>query len=236
MSANNIVAASFTGAEDSVDPAELARVSARWPQAEWAVLILDEREGSGRNPSQAWRLLFLDALEGRGRTAAHLCGVSAFERLLSGGPWPELARYGRVQANINARSAHFGKEQVFEVWRRLAADSGGLIIQLHAGVEAWAAEFLAKAEPGARVEALFDESKGRGALPVAWRESLPGIPCGYAGGLSPENVAAQMPAIARAARALGCWIDMETGVRTGERFDLAKCVQVLERARPWIAG
>lgn len=233
---------SLTGAEDSVDPRELARLSREHPRTEWAILAMAEAEGIGRNPSAAWRGRFLDAMGEvpAARSAIHLCGVELFERVLARGPWEELSRCSRVQANLNARGEPFGRSEALAIWSALAEGTRGLVIQLHAGVEGWAREFLEAAGPSIRgkVELLFDESKGRGAAPEAWRGAVPGVRCGWAGGLGPGSLAGHLPAIAMAAAeaAPGSWIDMESALRTGGLFDLAKCARAIELARPWLQG
>lgn len=227
---------SLTGAEDSVDPVALAQLGKEHPHAEWALLYVQEREGQGRNPSQAWRERFLSEMESSGgRSALHLCARQSFERLLSEGVWDELKRYSRIQANLNSRGDFFDKDQAFKIWDALAGGTGGLIIQLHDAVEPWASEWMQKRGLDPLVTVLFDESKGRGKMPGVWRSKLEGIGCGYAGGLGPENIAEQMPAIVAAAGAPGCWIDMETRLRTDGLFDLDKCRLVLESAAPWLA-
>jgi hypothetical protein len=73
---------------------------------------------------------------------------------------------------------------------------------------------------------LFDESKGRGVVSDAW----PAPPCsdtrfGYAGGLGPHNIGAQLHAIG-ASVAEGCghghpiWVDMESGCARRTRATL----------------
>lgn len=217
---------SLTGAEDSVNPLDLIALSREFPFVEWALLLYPEREGEGRNPSAAWRERFLSQIQGRGRCAAHLCGKRAFERLLSEGVWPELLAYDRIQANINARANDFTEDQVLRAWEILERDSQGLIIQTHSAVEALARSFLASAPRRAGV--LFDESKGRGTLPLAWPKSWPGVSCGYAGGLGPASLPANLPLILNALQGAECWIDMESSLRTDDRFDLSKARQVLE--------
>lgn len=235
MTKSHLSRVSLTGAEDSVEPGRLFDLSASYPEVEWALLATLEHEGSGRNPSQAWREFFLDGAQQVGaRTALHLCGKDAFERVLSEPCWHELARYGRVQANLNSRSETFDKAQAMRIWDKIANTAKVLIIQLHERSESWAMEFLSGAGRGACVEVLFDESKGRGVSPEAWRDSLPGVACGYAGGLGPQNVGEQLPLIMRAAHEPGCWIDMETNIRTGNFLDVDKCRSVLERAAPFI--
>lgn len=226
---------SLTGAEDSVDPVALAELGKRHRHAEWALLYVQEREGKGRNPSKAWRERFLAEMESSdGRSALHLCAQQSFERLLAEGVWDELRRYSRIQANLNSRGDFFSKDQSFKIWDALAGGTGGLIIQYHEAVEPWADEWMNMRGPDPKVTVLFDESKGRGKMPGGWRAKLAGVDCGYAGGLGYENVAEQMPSIAAAAGASGCWIDMETRLRTDGLFDLSKCLLVLEAAAPWL--
>ncbi len=77
-------------------------------------------------------------------------------------------------------------------------------------------------------EILFDESGGTGTLPHAWKPPFATTRCGYAGGLSPDNIASHIGDIRTAARkAPDIWIDMETGVRTDDAFDLEKVTRVM---------
>lgn len=73
--------------------------------------------------------------------------------------------------------------------------------------------------PHQNLQFLQDNSGGRGVLPSYWsRPPETDQFVGYAGGLKPENVAdavKHMPAA-------NFWIDMETGVRTDDWFDLDK--------------
>lgn len=90
---------------------------------------------------------------------------------------------------------------------------------------------------------LFDISGGAGILPDAWptahtyRMSIgqEGY-FGYAGGIGPENIAEQLPKIARAAWPFPYWIDMETRVRSeGDRvFDPLKVVQCLDASQEFM--
>jgi phosphoribosylanthranilate isomerase len=82
---------------------------------------------------------------------------------------------------------------------------------------------------------LFDESAGRGISPDSWDAPLPGHFCGYAGGMNPDNVEANIKMIEKVAAGHTTWIDMESGVRTNDRFDLGKMRKVLEVTKPYIA-
>ena len=84
-----------------------------------------------------------------------------------------------------------------------------------------------------RLHVLMDASRGTGVVPETWGapSSLAQTFCGYAGGLGPDNiatVAAQLNA-----RGLPYWLDMESGIRTDNQFDLAKARAVLEQTAPF---
>jgi hypothetical protein len=51
----------ITGADDQVDPRELAMLSAEFPFVEWGILMSESRAGTSRYPGQTW-MLHLDDL------------------------------------------------------------------------------------------------------------------------------------------------------------------------------
>jgi hypothetical protein len=83
---------------------------------------------------------------------------------------------------------------------------------------------------GVNCSTLFDMSHGAGVLPKEWLVPVDGVRCGYAGGLSPENVVEQIKLIESKVGDYELWIDMETQIRSNadQQFDLAKVVSVLE--------
>jgi len=232
---------SLTGADDLVTPEALATLSAQYPFAEWAILYFPEKDGTPRNPSAPWREKFL-ALD-LPYTAAHLCGTRVFHALLD----PELAdsvisdlsRYRRIQLNINARRPEFADDEVLAIYRKLHQAGLRLILQLHAASESVIEKFLRDVadedvEGLKRVDILFDASKGTGQRPDAWPAPHRfKLFCGYAGGLGPEVLEAELPKIkaavaqAQSQRDLPFWIDMESGIRTENAFDLEKAERVL---------
>lgn len=227
---------SLTGADDCVAPGALAALSAQYPFVEWAILYFPEKEDTPRNPSALWRENFLSL--GLPYTAAHLCGTQVFRELLTPGAAEariaDLSRYRRIQLNINARRPEFIDGEVLTIYRKLHGAGLRLILQHHAASEQVIDRFLydLDEEGMKRVDILFDASKGTGQRPDAWPEPHRfNLFCGYAGGLGPDVLATELQkikaAVARSKRDLPYWIDMETGVRTGNAFDLTKAEQVL---------
>jgi len=232
---------SLTGADDHVSPESLAAISVQYPLVEWAILVFPEKEGTPRNPSAQWREKFLSL--GLPHTAAHLCGAQIYRDLLSPetsqSRIDELSRYGRIQININARSRHFTDEEVLAIYRKLLDAGLHLILQHHDGSWRIIQRFVAETSQDSlsRIDILYDASKGTGQRPEFWppMSTVGSTPlfCGYAGGLGPDVLPEELPRIREAATAwrdLPFWIDMESGVRTNNEFDLAKAKTVLSIA------
>jgi phosphoribosylanthranilate isomerase len=91
---------------------------------------------------------------------------------------------------------------------------------------------------GLNIAALYDLSHGGGVLPETWSHPLAktAIPCGFAGGLSPENVASQIAKIQVVMGDANFWIDAETHLRSDgdKQFDLVKVRSFLEAAKPYV--
>jgi hypothetical protein len=77
-------------------------------------------------------------------------------------------------------------------------------------------------------------------LPETWEHPLlkTKIPCGFEGGLSPENAAQQIEKIMKVAGEVPFWIDAETHLRTDDlrQFDLAKVILFLEAVKPYVTS
>lgn len=232
---------SLTGADDNVSPADLVIISAKYQSVppEWAILYFPEKQGTQRNPSAPWREEFL--AQPLPFTAVHLCGSQVFRDILDPNTAPaivaDLRRYGRIQLNINARRPEFSDDEVLTVYWTLFDAGIRLILQYHDGSKSIIERFLMDLSPEevSRVDILFDGSKGKGQRPGSWPSLLeigPREPCcGYAGGLGPEVVSTELMKITVAAvpSSRPFWIDMESGIRTDNEFDLVKVDSVLQQ-------
>ena len=77
------------------------------------------------------------------------------------------------------------------------------------------------------ITALLDASGGEGINTPLEPLNLP-HKIGYAGGFNADNVADKLTFLLTSERVGDFWIDMESGVRTDDWFDLNKVVKVLE--------
>lgn len=230
----------MTGADDRTDPDRLLELSSKYPFVEWGVLIGSHT--GPRFPSVAWIHRLVEVREQRVsnmRLSLHVCGKFLREIARDGksslGEYlgPQLAAFNRVQLNWH------GEQQAPNVGRNVFAAF------CHLGLSGWDPqlifqldgvndEFWRACELRFSVSGLFDRSHGAGVAPGEWPEGSVEIPCGWAGGLGPDNLAEEIPRIdAKARKTRRYWIDMETKVRTNEEFDLVKVATCLEIAAPF---
>lgn len=223
---------SMTGADDDVNPAELLALSRAFPFVEWAVLLMPSRAGTPRFPTLSWIDGFIE-MHRAGNTAMHLCedaltGFSAGDHAVLG----LVEQFKRIQLNFKFGDID-GKYDIGELVERVRAmPRQQFIIQYAEDKKNLLPLF--KNIPNCAV--LYDASAGRGVAPEKWDAPIDGFFCGYAGGLNPDNVAHHLGLISTAAAGHTTWIDMESGIRTNDRFDLKKVRSVLETAAPFAAA
>lgn len=231
----------LTGADDSVTPEDLFKLSKRYPFVEWGILLSRNSVGQKRFPSKKW----LDNLTKKRRFvereinfSAHLCGGYVREILKGnlGFIYNEITPatwrlFQRVQINTHGQlheyttdgiatfiETYYTKEFIFQY------------DDVNTGIFREAGKYM-------ETSFLFDLSHGAGVLPEEWPEPIEGRQCGYAGGLGPDNVEEQIKMISKKVPAnYELWIDMETKIRdrNDTEFSLKKCDKVLKICKPYI--
>lgn len=227
----------LTGADDSVEHADLLKLGARFPQAEWAVLVSSSRKFTPRYPSGSWMWELMNECGRRIRLAAHLCGDDA-RRIFSGdcgwlNGWNNT--FQRIQ--LNGYSSTRSTADLYIVRAAIENPQLKFILQVSNAAALERAIELSYVVPN--VEALFDLSGGRG-IPLTEYPPPPGkLRLGYAGGIGLHNLEEVLGKISAMPSMLGdTWVDMESSLRSGtagERFDLAKCEEVLKKAEQFAA-
>lgn len=226
----------ITGADDSIAPEALLGLKEQFPFVEWGLLLSESHEGSPRYPSLAW-LQSLSRHAAQLQLAGHLCG--RWMRDACAGAWsfkwerPALwPMFDRLQLNFHSQGHRIDAQRFVPALVSEAADKQ-VIFQLADVNNDWLERAVAR---GANVAGLFDASGGTGRLPQQWPVPNRGW-MGYAGGLSPQNVAEQLRRIETVAGEADIWIDVETRVRSSHdrQFDLEKVEKFLAAASPWVA-
>jgi hypothetical protein len=199
----------FTGIDRADLLPGMLALSARYP-IEWGVLLDAAQEGAPLFPPATVRRVLQGAAL---RLSAHICGGAARAIVEGGDPALDLTGFSRVQ--INHARAGSSDSEIFNSARFAARH----------GVRA-ALQCQGEFPSDLRVDWLYDVSFGTGVRPTSWPAVDARLPfCGYSGGLGPDTVRETLPKFPIAPGA-AYWIDMESGVRTDGRFDLAKCEAV----------
>ncbi len=194
----------FTGADSFTDIGEMCRLAARYP-IEWGILFSPSRQGRDqRYPGLENLVRFAETGL---RLAAHLCGGYSDDIMAGRQPTlhAKLGAFQRIQ--VNCRTPDMMAVRSFQ-----EDHTARVILQT-----------TDKVFPNdTTVDWLFDVSGGQGMTSDFFPEH-PGRMVGYAGGLGPKNVVETITAIGAAGP---FWIDMESKVRTNDRFDLELCEAV----------
>lgn len=226
----------ITGADDAVDPGELVKLSGEFPFVEWGILMSASRAGTPRYPTRRWMIGLENLAKQVTRTndpkvkpmrlSAHFCGQVAREAL-SGRlhDLPVIERVQRIQVNGYTPPS----PGVVAFAKRMPGYE--IILQVRSEDEMQSA--MSDVVDAGRCSMLFDASGGRGLRrPERWPTRWTGW-MGFAGGIDPDN--AQNSVLAIMGSHVGdFWIDMESGVRTGDRFDLKLVREVLEKCAPLV--
>jgi hypothetical protein len=222
----------ITGADDGVTPYQLCLLRDEFPFVEWGLLLSASREGrEPRYPSRAWLDRLFARTRGGLQLSGHLCGE--WSRDAVGGPFlwaverpDHFAWLQRLQFNGAERTPAV-VERLIRFADRLPDKRFVLQAQEFGG--------LNPTGPNAP-QLLLDRSGGRGIRLTSFPDPAPGVYCGYSGGLGPDNLRATLEALAAKSQDAEFWVDMESGVRTNEHFDLIKVRKCLEIAAEFVGA
>lgn len=226
----------LTGADDFISPYELYKISQKYPNVEWGILI-GSKEGVSRFPTRDWinelEDFYYNIYSNKGMNLSlHICGKH-LENLVNGkeiNKFFQMEIFKRCQLNFHGEALHQDAisniNKVFSVIKW----NPEVIFQLN-GVNNYAMQefdYAMQEFDACERSGLYDSSHGAGILPNYWQANKTNYSIGYAGGLGPDNIKEQLPLIEEAAGE-SYWIDMETKLFTDGKFDLDKCKSVLEQ-------
>jgi hypothetical protein len=212
----------LTGVDESVSIRDLREISEQYPFIEWGVLYSHSTSGVPRYPSLAWIKKFITAVPSI-KKALHICGQEAVDEFFDLNKKTALHfEFDRIQINKS-----YLEEKYFPSTIRTAVSRNRpteIIFQFTEKDQGLKDILQGVGNPSF----LYDESRGAGIIPQEWKTPLYGFKCGYAGGLGPENLEILLPLIERASLSNNYWIDVETKLRTNDKFDANKCRRVAE--------
>lgn len=232
----NISKVTMTGADDSIYPEQLTKLSTKFPYVEWGILLSSNSEGKNRFPSLEW-MEELKVLENNIQISGHICGKWIRDLLVGKNTFvmerPSIFDiFQRFQLNFHAEDLTVDPNAFMRAVQTLSRGRE-IIFQLDGKNNNLIKPFMDKKM---YVAGLYDVSHGAGVLPSSWPKKITGINMGLAGGLGPDNLAEQLERMAESIGNNTIWIDMETKIRSnGDKiFDLNKVEECLELCKKWI--
>lgn len=236
------VGVTITGADDQVDPEILDEIGKEYAdvlQVEWGILFSKQREGQARYPTAEWREKFYHATfhrDGLYSIAAHLCGKSG-DAFLESYEFFEnevTMAYNAIQFN------NFRSENLDAIWEfaKKRGDTCDVILQYNSRTDELLNGWFANEVPK-DIKILHDASGGNGksyletgGWPDAPEPFAGRFAVGYAGGINPENVEQTVTSLLEKHKEYEdafFWIDLESGARTEDKFDVDKVIDILRK-------
>ncbi len=212
----------FTGIDARTKAAELIALYLEFPFVEFGFLLSDALTGKNRNPRYPAQVVLKAYKKAKLPMALHLCGKIAMD-VVKKDDWATVYRmtgeympmFDRIQINA-AQARHILPCLRFPEGKQI-------ILQMHDGNDTMWNQYGTMPD----VVGFQDNSGGKGIFEGVWRAPL-GSFFGYGGGISPENLIEAVQGIQKICPT-DFWIDMESGVRTNDRFDVKKCRSVCEQ-------
>lgn len=217
----------FTGVDVNTDITRLEELTAKYPFAEFGVLTSYHwNENGNRFPDP--KIIEKIRLP-KNNLSLHVCGRAAHDAAI--GRWEKLDDlifgnlhlFGRVQLNISTRKDNphhcnvplvIGQEVILQQKDIMNTEF------FQNTIEFWN-------QPSYKWSMLLDASGGTGKdTEIRLFSSKQKV--GYAGGINPENVADKLRFLLGNVSMGEFWIDMESGVRTEDWFDLDKVEKILK--------
>lgn len=235
----------ITGADENIKPSELVALSKRFPFVEWGILFSKQRQGNEpRYPSIDWikKIMCKKKL----KLAAHLCGGYAKSVIIGDyNPLMEIhnilssKNMESIQLNFKSTNVETDIDKFMFLTNNMFLHKN-IIFQLRNDESddfAFDVNERKMKNNECGISGLYDKSGGTGKVidhyPVFDKKLIATL--GYAGGINPDNIESVLKNIQNAAITdQSTWIDMESGVRTDDKFDLEKVEVCLKIAVKYI--
>lgn len=219
----------LTGADNKIN----LKLQEQYPFVEWGILFSKSKEGQQRYPTQEHiEKQFIGNLE----LSAHFCGWWSKE-ILENQNFNLIRgldkQFKRVQLNYNFKnSKNWNLIKLLNFAENYKEKS--IILQYNKSNAKALEEFQLNALPE-NIHFLYDGSGGRGTEIQAIDEPIGKYYTGYSGGLNVDNIDKVCEEINQSENKSEVWIDMESGVRTNNDFDLLKVKNILDKCNFFIS-
>lgn len=216
-----------TGADDKTDIKLMQQIQKEFSFVEWGILI-STNQGRNRYPNED----FIFNLKDKNlNLALHVCGKHSRNILSDGIIDVKYDFFNRYQINFNFLNTPHNLDN----WGSLVTTfpDKKFILQYNLSNDSFIKKIISNTDMS-NTNILYDSSGGRGTEIKSISKPHKDIYTGYSGGLNPDNVDAICEKIFTHKDKSKVWIDMESGVRTDDVFDLEKVYKVLKCVDKWI--
>lgn len=225
----------ITGADNKVKQEDLLSITQLFPFVEWGILFSGLlQEARQRYPTSEW----MDNLSPELPLSAHFCGVwsrEVFENQNYALIEELDDKFQRIQLNYNfARSKGWKLDEFIKF---ASTSKKQIILQYNKSNSITLDKLIEENEFPSNINFLYDSSGGRGTEIKEIKTPLNGYYTGYSGGLSPDNIESICELISKEKEndlTQYVWIDLESGARTTNEFDLIKVEKILQITNKFI--
>ncbi len=218
----------ITGADDNVSADTLFAITRIYPFVEWGILFSPTRTGTNRYPKNSKVESFLAE---KIPLSAHLCGQFTRDLFEKGDLMPLRVvqpDFDRIQLNYNfGKSDKWDFENLIKVcdWASKHL-STSIIFQANKSNDRTLSAMMEEYPITPNVHFLYDSSGGRGVGIEDLGKPFENY-TGYSGGISDGNIFNVLKMVYDFPSNREVWLDMESGVRTEDIFDIGKVHSVL---------
>lgn len=232
----SLIRCTFTGLDEKFSLENFLILSSRYNFLEWGILYStsnNSKISSNRYPSQKWFEHNIEeiskiAKETGVSLALHVCGKESINLIEQKNEFLDflLPHFNRVQINFRYKAKQ--KDEILSLFENNPEIN--FITQQNFANK----DLITDISSITNHHLLFDNSGGRGILDQTWPKPIDKKFCGYAGGLGPDNIEAELNNINLVSEDNDYWIDMETKVRTDEWLDFQKCKTVASTVKSFL--
>lgn len=215
-----------TGFDEDTNEDELISLSEKYP-IEWGVLLsANNKTKRYANSNVFSKIENIKSKNPNIKFSLHVCGKDLLLNIIKFGKWNfidkfnlNLDLFSRIQLNVGNIFNEFNHDVFFKSEDLLYLKQE-IILQVNQNKIELCGNLFDRIDSSLNlINVLYDASSGNGILPDSWIHS--DRYCGYAGGLSPDNVKSNLIKINKS-NGGNFWIDAETSFRTNDVFDLSK--------------
>ncbi len=215
----------ITGPDNKTKYLDLIDLQEKYPFVEWGILFTGSKEGEQRYPSLAHREKeFIGVLN----LSAHFCGWYARQvleqqnfKLITELP----SQYKRVQLNYNFKNSTGWNLNALLLFAQKC--DRNIILQYNGSNRVNLDRWMEVNTIPENINFLYDASGGRGTEINDIRPPIGDMYTGYAGGIGIDNIDSICSEVGRVPNINTVWIDLESGARTDNEFDLDRVNRIL---------